>query len=322
MRVPFSVPSAEDRRFDILAIGQNSVDLVAVVAEFPESNSKQPLQRFARLPGGEMATAAAVCARLGWRAGYLGIFGDDELGRMGRESLAAEGVALDDAKTMVGTTSRFAIILVDARSGDRTVLWDRDPALALQPSDVNADTVRAARVLIVDALDTAAVTDAARVARAAAVPTVLDIERVHSGTAELLKTVDAIVTSQAFPAEFTGYDEPGRGLQAIADDSGAALVCMTLGPEGSLARCHGREFHTPAFIVDCVDTTGAGDAFRGGLAAALLAMPGGEVDDVLRYANAVAGLNCRGLGARGGMPTRAEVERLLMARSRSAVLDS
>ena len=60
--------------------GLNSIDLVTVVAEFPASNTKQRLQRFARLPGGQIATATATCARLGWRARYIGSFGDDELG--------------------------------------------------------------------------------------------------------------------------------------------------------------------------------------------------------------------------------------------------
>ncbi len=78
--------------FDVVTLGLNSIDLVAVVAEYPASNSKQRLQRFARLPGGQMATASAVCARLGWRASYIGVFGDDDLGRLSRESLTSEGV--------------------------------------------------------------------------------------------------------------------------------------------------------------------------------------------------------------------------------------
>jgi sulfofructose kinase len=68
---------------------------------------------------------------------------------------------------------------------------------------------------------------------------------------------------------------------------------------------------TPAFHVECVDSTGAGDAFRGGFAAGCLRDPNGAIGDVLVYANAVAALNCRALGARGGMPTAAEVDQLV-----------
>ena len=90
----------------------------------------------------------------------------------------------------------------------------------------------------------------------------------------------------------------------MAREFGAPLVCVTLGAEGSLAWCDGREIRTPAFQVDCVDSTGAGDVFRGAFAAGCLAMPDGDIEDVLRYANAAAALNCRALGARGGLPTR------------------
>ena len=144
----------------------------------------------------------------------------------------------------------------------------------------------------------------------------------RSGIQDLLRQIDAIIAAQSFPTELTGYAQPGRALRAMADEFGAALVCVTLGDEGSLALCQGQEIRTPAFSVDCVDTTGAGDAFRGGFAAGCLAMPGGEIEDVLAYANAVAALNCRGLGARGGMPTRAEVDQLRMAAPPWSVLDS
>jgi len=94
------------------------------------------------------------------------------------------------------------------------------------------------------------------------------------------------------------------------------VVCATMGEHGSLARCGGREIRTAAFQVPCVDTTGAGDVFRGGFAAACLKSPDVDIEDVLEYANAVAALNCRALGARGAIPTAQEVEDLLWAHHR------
>jgi sugar/nucleoside kinase (ribokinase family) len=292
----------------------NSVDLVAVVAEYPESDTKQRLQRFARLPGGQIATALTVCARLGCKSRYVGSFGDDELGRFSRESLVREGIDLTASRTVAGATNQFAIVLVDARSGRRTVLWDRHPALSMEPAMVPREAVTSGRILIVDCYETAAAAQAARYARAAGIPTMVDVEKVRPGINELLQQIDAIITSEAFPVELTGYDQPGRALEAIAREFQAPLVCMTLGEHGSLARCGGREFRTSAFSVDCVDTTGAGDAFRGGFAAGCLRMPDADIQDVLTYANAVAALNCRALGACGGVPTSDEVERLLMVR--------
>src|SRR5215212_7693238 len=134
VRIPFAIPARATRAFDVTAFGLNSVDLVTVVAEYPVSNTKQRLQRFARLPGGQMATAAATCARLGWRATYIGSFGDDDLGALSRESLTREGVDITASRTVAGATNQFAVVLVDARSGERTVLWDRHPALSMDPA--------------------------------------------------------------------------------------------------------------------------------------------------------------------------------------------
>ena len=314
MRIPFSIPPAAAKQFDVVGCGLNSVDLISVVAEYPASNTKQRLQRFARLPGGQMATATAVCARLGLRARYIGTFGDDDLGVLSRRSLEDAGVDVSAAQTIAGATNQFAVVLVDARTGDRTVLWDRDPALTPDAASISRDAVTSGRMLIVDCHHTAASAQAAKYAREAGIPTVADVEKVRPGIADLLQNIDAIIVAQEFPAALTGFEEPGRALEAIARDFSAPLVCVTLGKDGSLARCRGREIRTSAFPVDCVDSTGAGDAFRGAFAAACLLHPLDDIEGVLSYANAVAALNCRALGGRGGLPTAAEVDQLMLAR--------
>ena len=316
MRLPFRIPPPGSRPFDVAGFGLNSIDLVAVVAEFPQSNSKQRLQRFAQLPGGQIATAMTACARLGWKARYVGSFGDDALGALSRESLTSEGVDISAARTVAGATNQFAVVLVDARSGERTVLWDRHPGLTTDPASVPREAVTSGRMLIVDCHETAAATQAARYARQAGVPTIVDVEKVRPGIGDLLQQIDAIIAAEAFPVELTGCEELGRALEIIGREFGAPLVAVTLGAAGSLCWCNGREIRTPALPVDCVDSTGAGDAFRGGFAAGCLAAPEGEIEDVLLYANAVAALNCRALGARGGLPRRAEVDRLLASAHR------
>ena len=314
MRIPFSIPSHSSHPYDVVGFGLNSVDLLAVVAEFPVCNTKQRLQRVARLPGGQMATAMATCARLGWRARYVGRFGSDDLGAVSRDSLTADGVDISASQTMPGATNQFAIILVDARTGERTVLWDRHPSLNMEAADVQRDAVTSGRLLIVDCHQTAAAAQAARYARAARIPTIIDVEKVRPGIGDLMQNIDAIIAAEEFPGALTGHEDLGRSLGIIGRDCGAALVCVTLGAKGSLAWCNGREIRTPAFQVDCVDSTGAGDCFRGAFAAACLGMPDGDIEDVLSFANAVAALNCRALGSRGALPTPAEVDQLMLAR--------
>ena len=314
MRIPFRIPPHGAKPFDVAGFGLNSIDLLAVVAEYPRSNTKQRLQRFAQLPGGQIATAMATCARLGWRVRYVGSFGDDDFGVLSRRSLTDLGVDITAARTIAGATNQFAVILVDGRTGERTVLWDRHPALTMDPADVPQEAVTSGRMLIVDCHETAAAAQAARYAREAGIPTVIDVEKVRPGIGDLLQNIDAIIAAQEFPAALTGQEDLGRALGMIGRDFRAPLVCVTLGAAGSLAWCNGREIRTRAFPIDCVDSTGAGDAFRGAFAAACLRTPDGDIEDVLSYANAVAALNCRALGARGGIPTADEVEHLLMAR--------
>jgi sugar/nucleoside kinase (ribokinase family) len=310
VRIPLSVLPPASRPFDVVGFGQNSVDLIAVVADYPKRNSKQRLTAFTRKPGGQIATAAMACARLGWRSRYIGAFGGDDLGAIARGSLRDAGVDVDASWIVAEATNQFAIVIVDGPSGDRTVLWDRSGTLAANPALLPRAALTSGRVLLLDCHEPAAA-HAASLGRHAGMVTVLDVETCTPDLGVLLDQADAIIAAEEFPSAFTGYLDQGRALRALAEGSGAPLVCVTLGAEGSLTRCGGREFRTSAFSVDCVDSTGAGDAFRAGFAAACLLTPEPQVEEVLRYANAVAALNCRAIGAQDALPTTAEVDALL-----------
>jgi sulfofructose kinase len=300
------------RTLDVVTIGENSVDFVAELDRHPAADSKQQLRAFRQLPGGEAASAAVGLARLEWRVAYIGRFGDDDFGRTGRERLQEEGVDTQHVVIVPGVASRLAVILAERKSAQRTVLWQRDRLLSLEPSDVPDEVLRQTRVLLVGSDDVGAMTDAARRARTAGVRTVGDLERIHDGTQALLRELDVIVMARSFPIALTGHTHLGKALKEIADFTRAAIVCVTLAEEGCLALVGGDEIQMPAFAIDAVDTTGAGDLFRAGLIARWLMEPDGPaVSDLLRYANAVAALNCRAVGAWMAAPRRQDVEALL-----------
>lgn len=308
MRLPLDLPARRGRPWDVLALGENSHDIVVQLDGHPPLGAKVRARRIASMPGGQIATAAAALARLGWRTAYAGAFGDDEPGRTGVESLEAAGVDCAHVVRVDGAASRTAVILVDSTTGERTVLWHRDLAIAIAAVPA---PVHDARVLLLDDHGEAAVA-AAREARAAGTRTVVDVESPRPDVLDLLRAIDVVIAARGFAEAVTGVDAPGRALAALQEACGATLVCATLGVEGSLARVGGREVRTPAFAVPVVDTTGAGDLFRAGFIAAWLEQGDeAEVEDLLRYANATAALGCRGVGARGRLPRRAEVEALL-----------
>lgn len=321
VRIPFQIP-ARGPVVDVVGMGENSFDLLAVVAEYPANGTKQRLQRFAWQPGGQIATALVACAKLGWKPRYIGRFGSDEFGTRSRESLIAAGVDVSRARIVASATNQFAVVLVDARTGERTVLWDRHPGLNVELDDVVEEAVNSGRVLMVDCQEPAVAVKAARLARREGIPTLAGVEKVRPGIQNLLCHVDAIIADADFPTALTGYEELGRALEAMAREFNAPLVCVPLGADGSLARCSGWEIRTPGYSVDCVDSTGAGDVFRGAFAAGCLRAPCGDVEDVLAYANAAAALSCRALGARGALPHADDVERLIFSRPRMQPLGS
>jgi sugar/nucleoside kinase (ribokinase family) len=275
----------------------------------PAANSHGPAERILRLPGGEVATALIACARLGCRTSYLGTIGNDEAGAIAEAALRQADVDLTHLRR-ADAPNRFAIILVD-HAGHRTVIWHRDPAIGLTPSTIAAAPIAAGRVLVLDASDPLAAA-AANHAREAGTPSVLDIDAVKPTVECLLKTVDIVIASAPFFAAYAPGMPVGKALRKVSAEFRPAVVIATLGEEGSLAFAQGEEILTPAFEVPVVDSTGAGDAFRGGFAASWLRLgPDASLAAVIRFASAIAGLNCRAVGAQDGLPTWAEVDRLV-----------
>ena len=312
MRLPIQPLPAGRAQYDVVGLGLNSIDLYAVFPGPLKINGKQQAKTLVKHPGGQTATALVTCATLGWRGSYIGHFGEDEHGELSRSSLIRAGVDVSHSKIVPGATNQFACILVDQRTGDRTVIWDRHRGLAMTDADVPLAAVASGRVLLVDCGETRAASKAAQHAKQAGIPSVIDVERVKPGIEELLDSVDIIIAAEEFPSSLTGEPVLGKAIRQLSSQFNPTLTVVTLGAEGSLALMGGKEIRSPAIRVDAIDTTGAGDAFRGGFVSSWLATGAdAEVSELLKYANVVAGLNCRALGARGGIPTKLEVDNKL-----------
>jgi sugar/nucleoside kinase (ribokinase family) len=248
-------------------------------------------------------------ARLGMRTRYIGKVGGDEMGRFQIETLEADGVESSGVMVVEEAETQTAFIIVDQASGERTIIWNRDDRLTIGEDEVERDAVTSGRVLHLDGHNVMASIRAAQYAKEAGVPTVLDIDNIYPEADRLLPLIDFIVSSSSFPERMTGEPDLRAALKKLAARTGSIFVAATLGSEGVLAYSQGEYVHSPAFKIECRDTTGAGDAFHGGFIYGLLAGLG--VEETLRFANAVAGLKCRALGARTALPTRAEVDSLL-----------
>ena len=310
LKKPKSVTSGP-RTLDVVAFGENSVDLLAVVPEWPAPDLKYRATRFNILPGGQVATAAIGCARLGLRTRYLGVIGDDDWGGVVRRALSDNGV---EARLVVraNTATRSAIVLVDAASGRRAIVECRDPSLRLDPVELSAGDLAGARLLMIDSSDPRPGAAVCNLAEAAGVPILLDADGAEPGIDVLLSKADVIITSAGFPEAHSGAPSLEAAIGELERRYAPRLLVVTRGAEGATARWDGRQVHVPARPIRAVDTTGAGDAFRAGFAAAWLTL-GDEtpVEELLRRANTAAALNCLSVGAQTGLPTTAELAQCL-----------
>ncbi|MDT5295489.1 MAG: sulfofructose kinase [Acidobacteriota bacterium] len=310
MRFPFEPPPA--REFDAVGFGLNAVDHLVVVPHYPEFDTKIRLVAHERGAGGQTATAMTGLRRLGLKTAYAGRFGSDDAGRFGFDSLRAEGVDVEFAEIVEGARNQIAYILIDARTGERTVIWDRDERLAYRAEETPRGFAARGRVLHMDAHDPSACARMAREAHEAGTVVSLDIDNIYEGLGELLPHVDLLISSKEFPRRLTGVDDERAALAEMKTRLRPdAVVGMTLGERGAVVFHGGVFVESHAFAVPggCRDTTGAGDAFHAGFLYGLLR--GEEIEGCLTLGCAVAALKCRALGARTALPTTHELERLL-----------
>lgn len=302
------------KRFDVVGLGLNATDTVFLVRDFPALGGKERVISVSRQAGGQVATALVTCQRLGLKARYVGKVGDDEAGRFQLASLRREGIDLRYARVARHAPNQFGIILVDQATGERTVFWDRDSRLAVRPGELTPAVLASARVVHLDGCDVEACLRVARWARRARIPVVADLDTAYKKVERLFPYIDYLIASANFLPTVTGEADPFRVLEFMAREYKIHLPGMTLGRDGALVLAQGRFHYSPGFVVETVDTTGAGDVFHGAFIYGLLA--GWEMGRILGFSNAMAGLNCTALGARGGIKTQAEAERLMASGAR------
>jgi len=302
-------------RWDVIGIGENSVDSVNLLPGYPQPYgpaAKMRIRDRRVLCGGQMATAMCACASLGLRAKYVGVTGTDDNGRLIRDELRRRNVDLSDL-VIRDVENRFAVILVDETTGERIVLWDRDDQLRLRDQEIPRAALAATAVVHVDDVDDEVAVHAARLAREAGALVTSDIDRLTDRTEQLAAAVTHAIFAGHVPPQLAGTNDMEAALRILHERYGNVVV-VTMGEHGAMAFDGERIHREPAFPVHAVDTTGAGDVFRGGFIYALVhRLP---IADALRTANAAAAVSCTRLGALNGVPTLAEIRELMAANVR------
>ena len=303
--------------WDVLGIGAVAVDDLVYVDGYPPPDTKVPIIEERREGGGLAATALVTVARLGGRAAYLGVLGDDSLSRFAITELERAGVDCSRVRRRTDARPIHSVIIVDRRTGQRTLFYSLAGVADPEAADITPEVIGACRVLLVDSSVAIAALRAVDLAHRAGVPVVADLEDPDSvGVPELVGEVDHLIVGLDFARGLTGTGSPEEMLHALWLPSHAACV-VTAGDRGCwyLARETGGEVqHRPARRVRVVDTNGCGDVFHGAYAARIAR--GDTVASAIAVATIAAAQKATQPGGRRGIPDWPTVVRLLEATGR------
>jgi ribokinase len=271
---------------------------------------------FAMGPGGKGSNQAVAAARLGAKVTFVSKLGRDAFGDIALATWKREGITAKVAQSATEPTGA-AFIYVNDRNGENAIIVVPGAAGTISPADVDAaaEAIRSARVFVTQLEQPiAAAHHALGLAKAAGVATIFNPAPAASFDDALYPLCDYVVPNETEAAALTGLplasldDARRAGDALLAKGAGTALI--TLGEKGALFHAIGRSVHVPAVKAGpVVETTGAGDAFVGGFAAALA--KGGDPVEATRFGCAVAGISVTRAGTAPSMPTLAEVDALM-----------
>ena len=280
---------------EVVGLGLITTDYLYRIPRLPAFGSSVRASSYRRACGGPAATAMACLARLGIATRFVGKTGTDHEGEFIAGELARHGVDISRLRRATGA-SRVATVLVDEDTGERGFMSWPESFAPLSVTELDAHDVTDAQVLLVDDGDDVGL-QAARWARDAGIPVVFDGTWQSEHLHDFLPLVDHAIVGEFFASRCLPDADNETILQQLTD-LGARTAVLTLGAGGCMALSADGRIDCPAFPIDVVDTTGAGDAFHGGYIAALL--DGAEIAERLRFASSTAALNCRGLGGKQG----------------------
>jgi len=285
---------------EVISVGIATLDYLAVVRQGSPLGlfDRGLVERYSIEGGGLAATAGVACSRLGLRTAHWGHVGADEAGEAVIAGLEKDGVSTEHIVRVGNGRTSVAFGLVDAATGERRLFFYPGTGPPPELPRFPWAQVKRAKAIVLDQWWLALSTEVAKRAKAAGVPVVGDLV-IADYLAELLAHVDVVFAPRPPELEGSSAEAVAPVLEQM-HKYGPSVVGITLGAEGCWYSTGEGPVHQPAFSVEAVDTTGAGDTFHGAIAYGFAR--GWEVPRTVEFASAVAALKCRALGGRSGIP--------------------
>jgi sulfofructose kinase len=297
-------------RWDVLGFGAVAVDDLVYVEKYPAPDSKLPVRALRREGGGLAGTALVAASRLGARAAFCGVLGEDELSRFTIRELEREGVDCAPVLKCPEARPYYSVVIVDQSTAQRSILYSNAGVMEVPAGNIVPELIANCRGLFVDFTVISAGLRAAELAHRHSIPVIGDIEPSSDPRLpDLVRQVDHLILGVDMAHRLTGESDPVAAVRAL---SGAERACcvVTAGNRGCwYSQRGGQVQHVPALEVEVVDTTGCGDVFHGAYAASLT--QGESVDQAVRVATVAAGLKATQPGGRSGIPDRATIDQYL-----------
>lgn len=294
----------------IIVVGSLNMDLVVRTPRHPQIGETIIGHNFQTFPGGKGANQAVAAARLGGKVKMVGRVGTDSFGGALKNTLLNDGVDIRFVFSDPDAPSGVALITVDDR-GDNSIVVASGANARLSPDHIAAaeEAFMDAEMLLLQLESPLpAIQEAIRLARKHGLRVILNPAPARTLEPELLKSVDYLIPNQSELALLTGLEIVDSAARLL-NEIGVPSVIVTLGEDGALVMEKGQETYLPAFQVQAVDTTAAGDAFVGAFAVALT--EGHTTMEAAWWGNAAGALATRSPGAQPSLPTRQEFEAFL-----------
>ncbi|MDX2024003.1 MAG: PfkB family carbohydrate kinase [Deltaproteobacteria bacterium] len=286
----------------IVGVGLATVDMLCVAPRIGDRLVE--LSVFSMQGGGTVGNMVATAAALGAPARFFGRVGDDDFGRYITRGLEAYKVDCSMVTPQPGAMSPLSIVQIDELSRRRKILTTRGSVTPLTPKDLPRKLLDGAALLCIDGYNPAVQAVVAEKARDRGVPVLLNASHLVGGMGELLGIADIVIGSERFANEFAPSDKVEQSLSEIVR-LGPKTAVITLGNDGAIALEGDKLVQQGSLDVFVADSTGAGDVFCGAFAYATVM--GWPLEKALSFANTTAGLRCRSIGAREGIPNLKEV---------------
>ncbi len=283
-----------EKKFDVTGIGPAVVDDLIILPDFPAQDTRVEALQRRKQAGGSVPMALKTLAKLGASTSIIGKIGDDEDSGLIKKQLQHSGIDVTSLIGEKGAKSPYAQVWININNGTRTIAVDSGSAPVLRERNLDFNALPHCKILHLEGKEHDLAEKLIHTYRLKGTKISIDTGRFRATTPKLLDLADIIIMPLKFALDWVGKYNFMELISRIGYKYPGKLVIITDGRMGSICSYRGEIIRQKAFRVNCVDSTGAGGVYAGGVLYG--ALNDWEIPETLEFAAAAAALNCVKIG--------------------------